>query len=107
MPRWLTMLDREEFVQVRALAEVEGTCPKAAVREFLRQEHRYYDLIGNVGKVTHVPLPVPGAERSEESKERRAEKNRTWWRENGAAYRAKRRSEGRPCPGGKQYRVTT
>jgi len=101
------MLDREEFIQVRALAEAEGTCPKEAVREFLRQEHRYYDLIGGYGKVAQAPLPVPGAERSEESKDRRADANRTWWRENGAAYRAKRKAEGRPCPGGKQYRART
>ena len=101
------MLDREEFAQVRALAECEGTCPKVAIREFLRQEHRYYDLLGGYGRPTDVPLPVPGGVRTEESKERRAEANRTWWRENGAAYRAKRKTEGRPCLGGRQYRART
>jgi len=107
MPRWLTMIDREEIWQVRALAEVEGICPKQAVREFIRQEHRYYDIIGGYGRPTHVPLPIPGGVRTEESKERRAEKNRLWWREHGAEYRAKRRAEGRPLLGGRQYLART
>jgi hypothetical protein len=99
------MIDREEFAQVRALAEVEGTCPKAAVRAFLRQEHRYYDIIGGYGKPTSVPLSVPLYIRTDEGKEKRAEQNRAWWREHGAEYRAKRKAEGRPCPGGRQYRA--
>lgn len=85
------MLDREEFTQVRALAEVEGTCPRAAVREFLAQEHRYYDIIGGYGKPTHVPLPLPGPARTEEGIRRRKAYTREWWRVNGAAYRAKRK----------------
>ena len=105
MPRWLTMIDREELQAVRALADVEGTCPRAAVREFLAQEHRYYDLLGGWGRPTSVPLPIPGGVRTDESKERRADANRTWWRENGVAYRAKRKAEGKPCPGGRQYRA--
>lgn len=85
------MIDREELEQVKALARVEGTCPKAAVREFLRQEHRYYDLIGGWGRRTHVPLPIPGPVRSAESVERRKAYSREWWRKNGAAYRARRK----------------
>ena len=91
MPRWLTMLDREEFTQVRALAEVEGTCPRAAVREFLAQEHRYYDLLGGYGKPTHVPLPVPGPVRSRESIDKRKAYTREWWRKNGREYRRQHR----------------
>jgi len=102
-----TMIDREELQQVRALAEVEGCCPREAVRAFLRQEHRYYDIIGGYGRVTHVPLPVPVGVRTEEGKAQRAERNRAWWREHGAEYRAQRKAAGRPCPGGKQYRART
>jgi hypothetical protein len=85
------MVDREELAQVRALAEVEGTCPVEAVRAFLRQEHRYYDIIGGYGRPTHVPLPLPGPARTAESVERRKAYTREWWRANGAAYRARRK----------------
>ena len=50
----------------------EGCCPREAVRAFLRQEHRYYDIIGGYGRVTHVPLPVPVGVRTEEGKAQRA-----------------------------------
>jgi len=93
------MLDREEFVQVRALAEVEGTCPRAAVREFLAQEHRYYDLIGGYGKPTHVPLPIPGPVRSSESIEKRKAYTREWWRKNGHEYRRQRQMSRPHMPG--------
>lgn len=97
MPRWLTCIDREELRQVRALAECEGEDPAAAVRAFLRQEHRYYDIITRgAGRLADVPLPVPGMwgekpNRSAESIERRKAYTREWWRKNGAAYRATRR----------------
>ena len=90
------MIDREELCQVRALAEVEGTCPRAAVRAFLAQEHRYYDIITmGGGKLAIAPLHVPIAhhsERSAESIERRKAYTREWWRKNGKAYRASRRT---------------
>ena len=91
MPRWLTTIDREELQAVRALAEVEGTCPRAAVRAFLAQEHRYYDILGGFGRPTHVPLPIPGPVRTAESVEQRKAYSRAWWRTHGAAYRAKRK----------------
>jgi hypothetical protein len=96
MPRWLTTIDREELSQVRALAEVEGACPKQAVREFLQQEHRYYDLISmGGGRLARVPQHVPIAHhsrRSAESIERRKAYTREWWRLHGKEYRAKRRT---------------
>lgn len=108
MPRWLPTVDHEELRQVRALAEAEGTCPDAAVKAFIRQEHRYYDLvvhsiIEDGIKFATAPLPLPCV-RTPEGIEARRERTRAWWRANGAAYRAARKEQGRPLLGGKQYR---
>ena len=106
LPRYLHLDLKEDLAQERAIAEWLGEDPKKAVKAYLRQEHRYYDIIvANVGedlrtedlKVAIAPLVILRAVRTDEGKAARAERNRVWWRENGAAYRAKRRErDGKP-----------
>ena len=106
---------REDLAQERAIAEWLGEDPKKAARAFIRQEHKFYDLIlpfygedgDDEGKKQHraiAPMVILRAVRSEEGKEARAERNRQWWRLNGKAYRQHRKErDGRPLPGGTQY----
>jgi len=95
MPRWLTTVDPEDLAQERELARLEGRCPRAAVRSYLRQEHRFYDIIVDFPMELVVAidtaLPLPGPVRSTESIEQRKAYSRAWWRTHGAAYRAKRK----------------
>ena len=91
--RWITCLDRRDFAQERALALLEGRDPKGAVRAYLRQEHRFYDMIAPLterGSWAQAPLPLPPPKRSPESIERRRAYTREWWRRNGQAYRRER-----------------
>ena len=113
MPRWLRSHLTPDIRQERELAILEGRDPKVAVREFLRQEHRFYDLLdplgdGIVSEVAYpadpVLIPLPGPNRSLESKESRREASARWWQEHGREYRARRKAEGRPLAGGRQYR---
>lgn len=95
MPRYIP-LDREDLAQERALAELEGRDPRQAVKDFIRQEHRFYDLrvpefhIEHESRLAPAPLVVLRPERSEESKEKRRAYTREWWRKHGREYRKKR-----------------
>lgn len=98
MPRWLTAIDVEDLRQERELARLEGRCPKQAVRAYMRQEHRFYDLIclaplNDWTTPAPAPLPLPPPVRSPESIERRKAYSREWWRKNGREYRRRRKSQ--------------
>jgi hypothetical protein len=100
MPRWLTAVDPEDLAQERELAHLENRCPKAAVRSYLRQEHRFYDIIVDfpleLAVAIDTAISLPGPVRSTESIEQRKAYSRAWWRTNGAAYRAKRKQMNGP-----------
>jgi hypothetical protein len=93
LPRWIP-IDRDDLAQERALAELEGRCPKQAQRAYIRGEHHFYDIIAPIWDETQpceVPLEPLRPQRSAESIERRRAYTREWWRRNGAAYRKSRR----------------
>jgi hypothetical protein len=103
----------EDLAQERAIAEWLGEDPKKAVRAFVRQEHKFYDIIvpfygdddqGSGQKRAIAPMVILRAVRTPEGKAARAERNRQWWRTNGRAYRqARKERDGRILPGGTQY----
>lgn len=109
MPRYLHQDMREDLAQERAIAEWLGEDPKKAVRAFIAQEHKFYDIIvpwfgDDREKRATAPLVILRAARTPEGKTARAERNRLWWRANGSAYRKLRKErDGRPLPGGTQY----
>jgi hypothetical protein len=106
MPRYLSQDLREDLAQERAIAEWLGEDPKVAQRKFLRQEHRFYDIvapfftddeIGKTAVLAAAPLVILRANRTPEGKAARAERNRIWWRTNGAEYRRMRKErDGKP-----------
>lgn len=63
------------------------------MRAYLRQEHRFYDMIvplAEWGSWATAPLPLPLPKRTPEGIERRRAYTREWWRRNGKAYRRTR-----------------
>ena len=109
MPRYLNRDLREDLQQERAIALFLGEDPDKAVKAFIRQEHKFYDIIvpfyeDSDRNFATAPLVILRAVRSEEGKKARAERNRLWWKTNGIAYRlARKERDGKILPGGTQY----
>ena len=102
--RWC--VPQEDLDQERALALLEGRCPREATRAYIARERHFYDAITEwtddyaglrerkygrpAQTLAEAPMPVFRYRRSPDSIERRKAYTREWWRKNGAEYRRRR-----------------
>lgn len=87
---------QEDLDQERALAILEGRCPREAMRAYIARERHFYDFTVSMevplAAFAHAPMSVYGhPRRSADGIERRRAYTREWWRKNGAEYRRRRK----------------
>jgi hypothetical protein len=93
--RWC--VPQEDLDQERALAILEGRCPREAMRAYIARERHFHDYTTSMDvpslAFAVAPMSVYGhPRRTVEGIERRKAYTRDWWRRNGAEYRRRRKA---------------